>query len=1473
MEENEASGLPADFDDVLEDEWKEIRLRRRFLKAIRAYIEGRTGSPVPGAATDSDIASGRGGSSPAPESPDPISYGISHSHHPPRNPVGLALSGGGIRSATFSLGVLQGLRDAGLLPAFDYLSTVSGGGYLGGWWSGWLARDPLFVPADLTDPAGMMLALFPAGDETGLEHREALLDAMSGDDRRELAALAGRVRSRGLEGYEDAGIGDRQRIVEILNALLEQEALYDRSSEPMNPALRDLASPPLRTLVYELIGLHVETDAGRRREERMRALAGPSHRTGDEPGDDRKSSWSRCEQVLLNRLFLEELLSGFLGGMADAGRVIFPPGEGIEPDRYDTFLPPSVPAPPPDGSAKSPESRRPGAGEPPRGGRNDDSSSAWFDPIHHLRLFANYLTPRKGALSGDTWRAIAVLSRNLVLTWLVLLPIFIALMLCGQLYFLWNAATTDDFLPPVRPAVARTVAAFAGGAAASGAAAGGISTAPSSRAGSDAARRRADSTAEKIRHTVSSRPVLLARLAAASQPVIPIFGWIIVVVIAWIISGQDTSSLRGKVMPWVELCVVLLLVSALLWVFGAEITSGLQRGAAEDRSLLDILSWWWSSWPPPLLWGLGAIALLATGLKTGRAAGDYPEGISRKALGQLKREVRRNQLVRLHSTLLVVAVGLSVILLFAGFGHEAVNYLFYTPEPGKAFADYLKEIGGWGGLLLTIGGTIYTLMKASPAGGGDHAKGGESSKTGAFVLGITPPLLVLLLALLSAWWGHGVVARLVPDANSVAEFIHRNRPFHYITFVGIFLGLLFAWYEMAFVGGTWPRLRIFSYQVPKRYIGHLLMLLALLLLGLLVSKGIWSIYTGEFYSPLSADPDRLFWDWYDWLLPHILLGSHPAPRFVSLAIALLAVVTLAVRLRFIRVPRAISGGGNRFVRRGNASGMRDTSSHWTGLEIAGLALVVFLIVAVILLWLVPLAMSLYRGPEPVEWLQEKATRHLTAYILFGFGFCLLFLVVELFFGDGLNYRSFGLLGGIIAALVVLLQFSYIPWDASAALIAEGRTGTVNLWLYRVHAAFGLITTLLTWAIAIGWTVDPNMLSLHSFYKARLTRAYLGASNRRRRHTQRRITEAVVGDDVPLAELRNCRRGAPYHIVNATLNLVGGRDLSTAQRSAANFILTQNYCGSPRTGYRPTSEYMRGGMTLGTAVSISGAAASPNMGSKTPTAALAMLMTLFNVRLGYWAPTPNSEGWHFGQARLWPFYTLREFLSQTHDLSSFCYLTDGGHFDNTGLYALVERGCRYIVVVDCGADPSPCFADLGDAIRRCRIDFGTEFDLDLSPAIPSGEGGRRRTEGHYLLGTITYSTAHLRRLHRIGLGDAAALDRTGYIIVVKPMRGGSETVDVRQYGFENGDFPQQTTADQWFDESQFESYRKLGELSVRQVVAEASESALRRREEADQYEELETDAADVLYRLRRGALPTGQDIRLLFEALHGKVKKG
>jgi hypothetical protein len=414
-------------------------------------------------------------------------------------------------------------------------------------------------------------------------------------------------------------------------------------------------------------------------------------------------------------------------------------------------------------------------------------------------------------------------------------------------------------------------------------------------------------------------------------------------------------------------------------------------------------------------------------------------------------------------------------------------------------------------------------------------------------------------------------------------------------------------------------------------------------------------------------------------------------------------------------------------------------------------------------------------------------------------------------------RSAPTMAVVVLAAVLLLSFSRVTWSialksARPVVLLSGASVTALLCVLAnsgISSSFGgatVVLAVLLWiavlggsVVALGWLADPNLMSLHGFYKARLARAYLGASNTAREQDQ--ITDAVPGDDLPLKDLWNHDDGAPYHLINSAISLVGGSDLATSQRLAENFIMSRYHCGSARAGYRYTATYMSGELSLATAAAISGAAVSPTMGSKSPSAALALLLSLLNVRLGFWAPTPSGKRAYEPHARLWPFYILSETLSKTGQPGPYCYLTDGGHFDNTALYALVERGCRYIVVSDCGADPDLGFEDIGTAIRRCRIDFGAEIDLKIDTYAkgPDGLGTI-----HCSVGTIRYQDEHLRML---GLNPAT--DAIGTILWIKPSVTALSSADVRQYGRAHGDFPQQSTLEQWYDESQFESYRNLG----------------------------------------------------------------
>jgi hypothetical protein len=227
-----------------------------------------------------------------------------------------------------------------------------------------------------------------------------------------------------------------------------------------------------------------------------------------------------------------------------------------------------------------------------------------------------------------------------------------------------------------------------------------------------------------------------------------------------------------------------------------------------------------------------------------------------------------------------------------------------------------------------------------------------------------------------------------------------------------------------------------------------------------------------------------------------------------------------------------------------------------------------------------------------------------------------------------------------------------------------------------------------------------------------------------------------------------------------------------------------------------------GISLGTAVAISGAAASPNMGFYSQPA-LAFLLTLFDVRLGWWIANPSKQkNWPVGGPRVGFFWLLRELLGSTSDDSGFVYLSDGGHFENLAIYELVRRGCKLIVAGDASCDPSSGFGDLHNAMERCRTDFGVEIELD--PFETKRQNGL--AQSHFAVGKIHYSSSP---------GD------DGVIIYLKPTLVTGDPSDVVGYATTNPSFPDDSTANQWFDEAHFENYRALG-----QVTGNAAEKTIR-----------------------------------------------
>ncbi|HEY7335957.1 MAG TPA: patatin-like phospholipase family protein [Bryobacteraceae bacterium] len=323
-------------------------------------------------------------------------------------------------------------------------------------------------------------------------------------------------------------------------------------------------------------------------------------------------------------------------------------------------------------------------------------------------------------------------------------------------------------------------------------------------------------------------------------------------------------------------------------------------------------------------------------------------------------------------------------------------------------------------------------------------------------------------------------------------------------------------------------------------------------------------------------------------------------------------------------------------------------------------------------------------------------------------------------------------------------------------------------------------------------VNVNSFSLHAMYRSRLIRAYLGASNQDRKPNL--FTGFDKHDNIHMHDLAN---GKPFHVVNMALNLVHGKRLAWQERKAESYTATRLHCGSARVGYQRSEHYGDSkGITLGTAMAISGAAASPNMGYHS-SPLVAFLMTLFNARLGWWLANPGYSGEGLWKER-GPRSALRslisEALGQTDDENPYVYLSDGGHFENLALYEMILRRCDIIVAVDAGADPEYQFEDLANALRKIRVDLGVtiHFKKPLDMRV-----GPDEKNVHCAIGEICYHCAD---------GSGAA---KGTLIYIKPVLDLNLSVDLDQYHSVHLDFPQQPTSDQFFDESQFESYRRLG----------------------------------------------------------------
>ena len=321
----------------------------------------------------------------------------------------------------------------------------------------------------------------------------------------------------------------------------------------------------------------------------------------------------------------------------------------------------------------------------------------------------------------------------------------------------------------------------------------------------------------------------------------------------------------------------------------------------------------------------------------------------------------------------------------------------------------------------------------------------------------------------------------------------------------------------------------------------------------------------------------------------------------------------------------------------------------------------------------------------------------------------------------------------------------------------------------------LTLVFITVALAVVsiFVLNINLTAPHRLYRDALARTF--------------IQKAECGTpNVPLADI-NPQGTAPYHLINAALNVPSSTDFALKDRGCDFFLFSKKWIGATPVGYHPTSDWEANGspVDLATAMAVSGAAFSSYMGLEAmPT--LTALLTCLNVRLGFWIKKPKTGG-----------FNVPGFLCLLREMTGFSMsekakwlnLSDGGHIENLAVYELLRRRCKFIICVDGESDPTFTFKGLMTLVRHAQIDFGVCIEAKLDDLRPDPQTG--------------YSKCHFH-LCRIYYPEGV-----GLLLYIKLSVTGNESELIKRYRINNPDFPHQTTLDQFFDQEQFEAYRELG----------------------------------------------------------------
>lgn len=467
---------------------------------------------------------------------------------------------------------------------------------------------------------------------------------------------------------------------------------------------------------------------------------------------------------------------------------------------------------------------------------------------------------------------------------------------------------------------------------------------------------------------------------------------------------------------------------------------------------------------------------------------------------------------------------------------------------------------------------------------------------------------------------------------------------------------------------------------------------------------------------------------------------------------------------------------------------------------------------------------------------------------------------------------------LVAALLALvaiaaLLVAFVQWVVWSPWLGEWRVKAQAV-LRPGHAAL-LIGLVLAWLLLAELVRESlgflNNSTFHRFYSARLVRTFLGAANFKRLLTFHQaiqdplkseagarsvfVSESHPDDEIALRSYYGSTSAGPLHLICSTLNeslsetsnlvredrkgltlAVGPRGVNVDchfyqwakpdHEIGSRLFFSDlpeplpNAGGDAREAYDRQRTCER--LPLGSWGAISGAAVSTGLGHMS-SLGFSAIAWLVNARLAYWwLPAEKMSTQRRDSA--WKTFDLvrQEMTGGFYGQRGLRWsVSDGGHFENTGVYELLRRRVALIVCSDNGADPEYRFKDVQNLVRRARIDLGAEIEFLDEPGLAQFVGTLKESVadvGPYF-GTLEQFRDAQTRADRCALvarvryaadDKATGLAREALLVVVKPTVTQFAPLDVKLYARTRPAFPQQPTGDQFFDEGQWESYRKLGQ---------------------------------------------------------------